>query len=117
MPASEVSGINLPAAASAIAVSISGAVLDGTVVDSIILRNSGSADVTNVFVAGYIPTGATFSGASTPPADTAFVGADQGGASWIAPNPLREPLVCGAGQELVDGEIPNCRDDGDSGGG
>lgn len=74
-----------PAAASAIAVSISGAVLDGTVVYSIMLRNSGGADVTNVFVAGSIPTGATFSGASTPPADTVFVGADQGGASWIAP--------------------------------
>lgn len=74
-----------PAAASTISVSISGAVLDGTVVYSIMLRNSGSVDVTNVFVAGSIPTGATFSGASTPPADTVFVGSDQGGVSWIAP--------------------------------
>jgi len=57
--------------------------MDGTVAYSIMLRNTSSTAVTNIFVAGSIPSGATFSGTASTPVGTVFSGSDQGGASWI----------------------------------
>lgn len=63
-------------------VMLSGAAMDSTVAYTVMLRNSGNADILNTYLAVSLPPGATLSGNPSTPEGAAFVG-QSGGAAWI----------------------------------
>lgn len=71
-----------PAAAGQVTVVLSGAATDDSVVYSIVIRNAGDK-ISNVFLAGSIPSGATFTAATNTPAGSSSTGADAGVAAWL----------------------------------
>lgn len=56
---------------------------DGTVAYMIMVRNSGIADISNVYVAGAIPSGATFDSAAATPPGATFFSSQGGSAAWL----------------------------------
>ena len=72
-----------PAPSSDIAVSLSGASTDDAVIYSIVVSNSSDKAISNLYVAGSIPAGATFSSAISTPGGGAFFSSDGGEAAWL----------------------------------
>lgn len=72
-----------PAPSSPVSVTIAGAVADDSASYVIMIRNTGSQAIENVYVAGSIPAGATFGSATNTPAGSAFYSSDGGSAAWL----------------------------------
>lgn len=85
----QVSGAPAPAPAPApatggpVSASLSGASVDDSVSYSIMLINSGDKDASNIYVAGSIPEGASFSAVTATPEDSGFFGSGGGVAAWL----------------------------------
>lgn len=72
-----------PAPAVALSVAFSGASTDDSVIYTIRVVNTGSADISNIFVAGSIPSGAIFGAAVNTPASAGFFSSSGGAAAWL----------------------------------
>lgn len=75
-----------PAPSSSVSVSISGAATDDSVVYEIMVRNTGSQAIANLYLAGTIPSGTTFSSATNTPAGSSFFSSADGSAAWLVPS-------------------------------
>lgn len=72
-----------PAPSSDIVVSLSGASTEDSVVYSIVVSNSSDKAISNLYVSGSIPTGATFSSVVSTPGGSGFFSSDGGEAAWL----------------------------------
>lgn len=72
-----------PAASSDIAVSLSGTSTEDSVVYSIVVSNSSDKAISNLYVSGSIPAGASFNSAVSAPGGSGFFSSDGGEAAWL----------------------------------
>ncbi|MBI2909542.1 MAG: hypothetical protein HYX92_18010 [Chloroflexi bacterium] len=70
-------------AAARLTVSISGASADGTVTYSVVVSNPSDQPVADIYVAGSVPAGATFSAATNTPGSAGFFSSEGGSAAWL----------------------------------
>jgi len=74
-----------PAAPAALQVTMEGTLDDGTATYSIILKNSSSSDVADIFIAGTVPSGSSLISATAIPAGANSLGLQGEAAAWIFP--------------------------------
>jgi len=67
-----------------VSVSISGWETDDSVTYEVVVRNTGKDAIGNVYVAGSIPSGTTFSSTTNTPSGTGFLSSNGGSAAWVA---------------------------------
>ncbi|MDO8690202.1 MAG: hypothetical protein Q7R39_09385 [Dehalococcoidia bacterium] len=72
-----------PAPASKISVAFSGAATDDSVIYTIRVLNGGDKDISNIYIAGSIPSGATFGSAVSTPEGAGFFSSTGGVAAWL----------------------------------
>lgn len=82
-PAPAPAPVAAPAPSSQVTVSISGAATDDSVIYEMMIRNTGSQPLGNVYLAGAIPDGTTFASPVNTPVGSTFYGSAGGSAAWI----------------------------------
>ncbi len=72
-----------PAQSSTVTVSISGWASDDSVTYEMVLRNTGKQAIGNIYVAGSIPTGTSFTSTTNTPSGSALFSSEDGSAAWL----------------------------------
>jgi uncharacterized repeat protein (TIGR01451 family) len=93
---------------SPISVSMAGVMGVGTASYMIEVRNSGTVDIGNVYVAGAIPSGSQFVSADATPSGATFFSSDGGSAAWLVPGTI--PAGSSAGPFVFTVSIGSAQD-------